>query len=293
MYKKVLLLLDGSELAEVVFHYARELSGRLGIELELLQVVSPREVEQLPMRRAYVESKAKELCTDAAPDAAGQCVVARGSVVVGDPAEEILKYIAEHDVELVMMSTHGQSGVRQFSLGGVANKVVHASQEPVWLVPSDLREEVIADTLANRPLVVPLSGSEISEAAIHHALRVVEQRAAESEIVLVQAIPEVSTTSASLSQVKDREEVMRRSEAYLEGVAKSIRQTGLTARTVLLQGEPAEAVIEFLKKEPAQLVVMATRGRTGLSRMVFGSVTEDVIHMLKKTPMLLVSGAEE
>ena len=61
----------------------------------------------------------------------------------------------------------------------------------------------------------------------------------------------------------------------------------------MLHGDPAASIIEFLKEEPAQLIVMATRGRRGLSKMVFGSVTEEVIHSIKKTPMLLVSGVEE
>jgi len=56
----------------------------------------------------------------------------------------------------------------------------------------------------------------------------------------------------------------------------------------MLIGEPAPTIIQFLKDNPAQLISMATRGHTGLSRMVFGSVTENVIHLVKKTPMLLV-----
>jgi nucleotide-binding universal stress UspA family protein len=62
MYKTMLVLLDGSELAEVVFKYARELSGRLSLDLELLHVCTPAESEQLPMRRAYMERMAEVLC---------------------------------------------------------------------------------------------------------------------------------------------------------------------------------------------------------------------------------------
>ncbi len=253
------------------------------------------------MRRAYVQHMAELLCTSAGETAptdstAGsleECVQARGTVVVGDAAEEILRYIDETDVDLVMMSTHGRSGRKAFSLGAVANKVVHASKVPVWLVPSELREEVISDTLANRPIVIPLSGSQMSEAAIPHARRVVEQREADSEIVLVHAFPPPSTTVASLATIEERDHELKRMGTYLDLQAESIRQSGIAARTVMLHGDPAESIIEFLKDEPAQLVIMATRGRRGLSKMVFGSVTEEVIHSIKKTPMLLVSGVEE
>jgi len=180
MYKTMLVLLDGSELAEVVLEDAQELSGRLHIDLELLQVCDPHEAEQLPMRRAYMERMTETMCTRAeeimsrraAESLAEECIRAQGNVVVGDPAEEILKYVDENDIDLVMMSTHGRSGFSHWDLGSVAHKVVHASHGPIWLVPSEIREEVILDTLPTRTLVVPLSGSKQSEAVIPHAVAV-------------------------------------------------------------------------------------------------------------------------
>ena len=193
MYKNMLVLLDGSELAEVVFKYAQELSARLNLDLELLHVCTPGEAEQLPMRRAYMEHMAEVLCAGAeqiryslSDESVAGCVRARGTVVVGYPAEEILKYVDANDVDLILMSTHGHSGIKEWDdVGGVASKVLHASRVPVWLVPSELRDEIVSDTLPKRPLVVPLSGSKMAEAAIPHALNVARQRGAESEIVLL------------------------------------------------------------------------------------------------------------
>jgi hypothetical protein len=91
---------------------------------------------------------------------------------VGDPAEEILACVDDRDIDLVMMSTHGRSGISRWDLGCVATKMVHGSHVPVWLVPSELREEVILDVLPNRTLVVPLSGSKQSETVIAHAAAV-------------------------------------------------------------------------------------------------------------------------
>ena len=93
-------------------------------------------------------------------------------------------------------------------------------------------------------------------------------------------------------QLREREEAYAKFKEYLEGVAESIRADGFAARTEVLLGEPAESIIAFLKANPPQLICMATRGKSGLSKFVFGSVTENVIHLIKKTPMLLVSGAE-
>ncbi len=92
----------------------------------------------------------------------------------------------------------------------------------------------------------------------------------------------------SRSALQYREEHRARMKAYLDGVAELVREDGLAASGEVLLGDPATSIIEFLREHPAQLIAMATRGHTGLSRMVFGSVTESVIHLIKKTPMLLV-----
>ena len=295
MYKKMVVLLDGSELAEVVFKYAQELSGRLHIDVELLNVCDPKEADQLPMRRAYMERMAEELCAEAEAirakyrkDAAAECIQARGHVVVGYPAEKILEYIEENDIDLVMMSTHGSSGIKAWDLGSVANKVIHASRVPIWLVPSELREEIITDTLAGRNLVVPLSASKRSGAAVPHAIDIIKQRGAEAEIVLVHAVEglNINLTRAALQVLEEQRAEMK---AYLETVAQRVREAGVSVRTVVLTGDPAESIIAYLRENPAQLLAMATRGHSGLSRMIFDSVTESVIHLVKKTPLLLVS----
>ncbi len=298
MYKKMAVLLDGSELAEVVFEYAQELAGRLHLDIELLHVCTPAESDQLPMRRAYIEQKAEMLCARAEEtrrrhdgEALQACIHARGTVACGYPAEEILNYIDENEIDLVLISTHGSSGIRAWDLGDVANKVVHASKVPVWLVPSELRDEVLADTLPQRRLIVPLSGTKESEAVIPHVIDLITQRAAGGEVVLVHVFdpPNYILSRAALNAIDaDRARI----KEYLESVAAPMREQGLDVSTEVLSGTAPDAIIAFLKENPSQLLAMATRGRTGFSRMIFGSVAESLIHLIKVTPMLLVSGAE-
>lgn len=298
MYRRMLVLLDGSELSEVVFKYAQVLSGRLGMDLELLHVASPQEAEQMPMRRVYIEHMAASLCARAeeirsssGAEAIGQCIMARGSVAVGDATEEILKYLKSNQIDLVMMATRGRSGVRGPGLGGVANKVVHASHVPVWLVPAELREEIVSDTLPKRTLVIPLSGSKMSEAAIPYGLGIAAQRGADTEFVLLHVLTEKSV-SYSVQAIKELEGEKARMHAYLDRVAEGMRAAGHEARTEVLYGEPATAIINYVMDNPPQLIAMATKGKQGLSRAIFGSVAEGVVQMLKKTPMLLVPAPE-
>jgi nucleotide-binding universal stress UspA family protein len=281
MYLRALVLLDGSELAEVVFRYASELTGRLHVELDLLHVCEPQNAGQLPMRRAYIEQKLEALRASAdeigsryGRDTMGQSMQPRGGVIVGDPAEEIIKYVAQGDVDLVMMCSHGSSGVKTWDLGNVATKVIHNVSVPVWLVPSQMKKEIITDTLSKRNMVIPLSGSKPSEAVIAHGIGIAERRGAESDVVLLHVL------TAGENEAEMRE--------YLEAKVQSAIGRGLTARSELLRGDPATAIVEYVTSQPTQLLVMATGGHSGPSKKVFGSVTENVIHLVKETPLLLV-----
>ncbi|MBE9501654.1 MAG: universal stress protein, partial [Chloroflexi bacterium] len=97
MYKRMLVPLDGSELAEAVFVYAKELAGRLDLDVILLHVCSPEEHQLLPMHRAYVERAAElvkrqseEVQEKTGIQPGHKAIEARGEVAVGHPAEEIL-----------------------------------------------------------------------------------------------------------------------------------------------------------------------------------------------------------
>lgn len=291
MYKRMVVLLDGSKLAEVVFQYAQELAGRLGLDLELLHVALPQEAEYLPMKLIYMDHMAQVLCAGAeeirsrAEGAhARRCIQAKGTVVTGDPADEILKYVRKNDNDLVMMATRGGSGIkRQWALGSVAYKVVHAAKIPIWLVPSELREEVVVDSLPRRRMVIPLSGTTASEAVVPHALAIARQYGSQNELVLVWA----DIRAARFSEYQRLRKPM---EDYLNRIAESIREAGFDARVDILEGPPAKSIIEFVKNNPTQLVAMATRGHGGFNRMVFGSVAESLIQSIKVTPMLLVPG---
>jgi nucleotide-binding universal stress UspA family protein len=296
MYKKMLVILDGSKLAEVVFSYAQELAARLNLCLELLNVCTTQEIGQLPMRRAYIEHMAEVLQkkADAIRSQSGQSitceVAAKGTVVVGYPSEEILKYIDENNVDLLMLATHGSSGIKSWNLGSVANQVVHASKIPVWIVPSELNEAVIYDTLPKRTMVIPLDGSKLSEGVVPYAVSIAKQRGAESEIIVLYV--ENYQEARSLLEIKQIKENRERIQKYLEEIVKRIKDQGIPARSDVLMGEPAFAIIDYLKENPPQLIAMATHAHSGLSKMVFGSVTENVLQMIKRTPMLLVRPKE-
>ena len=136
MYQRILVPLDGSDRAELALPFAEELAAKLGSEIILLCVSDSAEAEDYAKHEIYLEQiteavkrAAKKLLTN--PE---QKVSIRSAVTIGLPAQEIVDYAEQVAVSLIIMATHGRTGVSRWALGSVAEKVMRASTRPVLLV---------------------------------------------------------------------------------------------------------------------------------------------------------------
>jgi nucleotide-binding universal stress UspA family protein len=296
----MLVALDGSKIAEVVFSYARELSGRLGMDLDLLHVCTEDEAHQLPMCQAYIEHMAEILKTQSEEIRSKEGtdkkhVNATAKTVVGYPAEEILKYAEENNVDTIMLATHGSSGIRRWGLGSIAEKVIHAANVPVWLIPAGLHQDILYDKMAQRSLLVPLDGSKLAEEVIPHVIALAEQRGVKTTVALITVSKPVNVKLSDEDKEligKDIESMPTTGELYLKKIANQIRDAGLETEYEPLVGDPAEEIVRYAASYQPMLIVMSTHGRSGFSRFVFGSVTENVLHRLQKTPMFLIRSSQ-
>jgi nucleotide-binding universal stress UspA family protein len=289
MYHKMLVLLDGSKTAEVVLGYAQQLSARLNISLELLHVCSPQEAEQLPVLQAYLghlaeslSKKAAEIRASIGDQSAGPEVKAQAKVLVGYPAEEILHYADHNNIDIIMLSTHGRSGIRVWDIGNVANKVIHASKVSILMVPSGISQDAFYDKLPKRNMIVPLDGTRLSESVIPHAVSLARQTGAKFDITFVHVDDPHRRPSGEKTDIT----------SYLNNIVAQIEYESINAGAVLLKGDTAETLVNFIENNPAHLVVMSTHAHKGLTTMVFSSVTESVMHMVKKAPVLIVKQME-
>lgn len=305
MYKKMLVVLDGSQLAEIVFPYAKELAGRLDIDVILLHVYSQVTGSYAPMYKAYIESTAENIRTQArqVQQSLGTLkdtkpVEVRGEVVMGYHADEILRFAEENAVDLIMMASHGRSGAQRWSIGSVADKILRAARVPVWLVHADA-EKVPYDQWPSRTLLVPLSGSDVSAIIIPHAKALAKQKGAPLAVVLMQVVeppitpsyysPELTGIPLNWGQFVEQEIARGKKAAqeYLTDVEKQFREAGINASSLVLTGKPAEEIVTYAGKNPFTVVIMATHGRTGLSRLVYGSVAQSVLYGITN-PMVLI-----
>jgi len=312
MYKRMLVPLDGSELSEVVFPYAKELAGRLDLDVVLLHVCSPEECELTPLHRAYIEHKAEilkrqseEVQQKTGVGPGGRAVQVRGELAVGYPAEEILRYAEENDIDLILMATHGRSGIRRWVMGSVAEKVLRASKVPVWLVRAGIPEAIVYDKWPRRMILVPLDGSELAERVLPHVEALAKQRGAELvEVVLLMVCepaalgyyPPSARFETPGGAVHVMPEEYARAEAakqklrageYLAGVEKRLKDAGLKVRSEVRVGEPATQIIDYANMTPFNLIVMSTHARSGVGRWAYGSVAAKVLQGIT-SPIFLV-----
>ena len=306
MYKRMLVPLDGSELAEVVFTYAKELAGRLGLDVILLYVGHPAACEFTPMRRAYIERAAgivrrqsKMIQKRVGIQSGGKPVEVRGELATGYPAEEILRYADENAVDLILMATHGRSGLKRWVMGNVADKILRASKVPVWLVRAGIPEETPYDKWPKITILVTLDGSELAESVLPHAEVLAKQRGTKPDVVLLRVCepsttpayyaPELSGVPLNWGEYAQQETARCKQEAkeYLARMEKRLKDSHISVRSEVLVGKAADEIVDYANKNPFNLIVMATHGRSGLSRWVYSSVAENVLQGVS-SPILLI-----
>jgi len=310
VYQRMLVLLDGSELAEVVLPFAKELAARLNLEVILLQVYGPMGRDFVPVHRAYIERAADKIkrqvkdiqnALDIPPDE--RKVKVRAELADGYYAEEILRFAEEKAVDLILMASHGRSGIRRWRMGSVADKVLRASKVPVLFIRAGVEDAVPYDEWPSKTILVPLDGSETAESALPHAESLARQRATEPVTVnFIRACdppiapsyysPELSGVPLNWGEFMEQEMALSKQSAaeYLDKIAKQFEDNGIKTQSAVLVGKAADEIIDYASKNPFSIIVMTTHGRSGLSRLVFGSVTESVLQAVSNPILLTKTG---
>ncbi len=140
-------------------------------------------------------------------------------------------------------------------------------------------------------ILVPLDGSQFAEAALKDVRTVVEGRKVDKVFLVRVVEPLIIDVKDYLGAERMREAEDRleaSAKSYLEGVAAGLRKEGIPVETrLVVDGEPAEKILDTAGEEKVELIVMSTHGRTGFKRWVFGSVANRVL-VHSSVPVLMV-----
>ena len=301
MYKRIVVPLDGSKLAEAPLDYAVWLAHKSAAELQLMHVYNNR----VPAVSRYLGNRIertmrRSVLAYRAP------VNVKPVIAAGDAATQITKHVEDNDVDLIIMSTHGRSGIKRWMMGSVADKVVRYSNRPVRLIKS-FESKVPDSEEYDKKVLVLLDGSELSEQILPYAAYHAGLSGGELILLNVCEPPDVApavtyhlipphdyppTRPLQWGKYVEEETERRKKECqvYLNDLTEKFRQRNLKVRFAAPFGNAVDEILRFLEDNPVSLVAMTTRGRSGISRWVFGSVAEKVL-LASPSPVLLIRPA--
>ncbi len=309
MYRRVLVPLDGSEVAMQALPYAAMLAKALSAKMALLEVVSPvpRELMDRASRQyedgepGYpqsaqqwdaVQAKGRQAAAKRLDDAAHPLrqsgLQVDTLVVENDPADGITQEASREPDTLIAISTHGRSGIGRWVLGSVTDKVVRLADGPVLVVRA--HESPAQEPKIDR-VILALDGSEASEKAVPHAAQIAKGLGV--GITLLRSITPLVYGDAYVEYIPAwnddlYQDVAKDVKDYLDKMAKRGRDEGvMSVRESAPDGYAASVVLDEVGAEGDKLVVMATHARSGVGRLVLGSVADRVVRH-STGPVLLV-----
>lgn len=200
----------------------------------------------------------------------------------GDRAGAISDLAAEVKADLIVMTTHGRTGMSRWIIGSVTERVMHDAPCPVLAVraQSDCLPDRSTNGVANR-ILVPLDGSELAELALGPALAIAKRVGGELILFRVaQPQDEVAAPAQDERMIETQESV----GSYQDRIAAACQEHGVSTTTITVTSSGsgaasiANAILDFAVAQQINLIAISTHGRSGLRRWVYGSVTEKVLH---------------
>jgi nucleotide-binding universal stress UspA family protein len=298
MYTRMLIPLDGSKVAEQVLPYARFLAKALAIPVELLEVVDPEALALLsnPRQGRYVDTVLAEGIESSKNylEAIGrsfQGAKVKSLVEKGKAEDVVIEKAAADKNTLIVMATHGRSGIQRWLLGSVADKVLHGATNHVLLVRANDGGKTDGEA-ALKTVIVPLDGSPLAEQVLPYVVELAKK--VKLELVLMRAYalpPAISAEDYGFYSADLLDHLEAEARDYLAEKMNGVKQKGVeNVTSVVNTGYGAEEIITLGRHTPDNFIAMSTHGRSGIQRWVLGSVTDRVVRH-SGDPVLIVRSA--
>lgn len=296
MIRQILAPLDGSPLAEGVLPHLVALCRALDSHATLLRVVASARKNRArlavsALRSRMMRAEAGAYLREVARRLQDVGLTATVSLLEGDPASRILEYVRHEDVDLILLSSHGQSGLAEWGMSSVVQKVIMHAFAPVLLVRAfGTSSQGRLDTLRYRRIMVPVDGSQRAECALPLAEALANVHGASlllSHVVAEPEVPRRMPLRAEERRLADRLTASNREDAerYLEGLRSRL---SADVRVHLRVGaNPAVALHDLMRAEEIDLVVLSAHGYSGGMRWPYGSVALNLL-FYGTAPLMMV-----
>ncbi len=279
MFKHIMVPLDGSLLAERAIAPAVSIAEAMSAHLTFLRVVPQfailaadpmlyeemnrlGEDESISYLRATVEEHNLPVPVDVICE-------------TGQPADTIIQYAEQHDVDLIIMSSHGRSGLNRWVYGSVAERVLR--QGPC--ATAIINARAVHELPEKRKILVPLDGSELAERALEPGRELAKAMEADLYLLRVTTSAHQMLETVSMQEVfsEIQEKEVKEADDYLKSKYVDAAGNNVFSEVVLAEVSVAETIVDYAADREVDMIVMSSHGRTGLQRWVYGSVAEKVL----------------
>ncbi len=286
--ERLLLATDGSQFSEGAIREAIKLAKRCSSKLSALSVIetNPEYETIAPQLLEKAEKSAQEHLGSVKEQAKKEGVDCTTSILEGqDSFNYISDEAAKNKISMIIMGRRGRSGLKRLMMGSVTSRVIGHAPCNVLVVPKAARVEF-------KSIVVATDGSKYSLSAASEAIGLAKQN--KSELTAISVVPselmtptDLDFTMAHKELIADKE--MHVAEKNVKAVKEAAEKEGVAVKAFVMSGRPADAIIEIARDRKADLIVLGSHGRTGLEKLLMGSVAERVI-VLSSCAVLVVKG---
>ena len=299
MFKRLIIPLDGSRLSEAVLPTAIFLAQKLNASVTLVHVIernAPKQVHGEPHLSEIAEAEAYFETVRSRFPAEIHVDTHVHPVAIADVGQSIVEHAHEFESDLVMMCTHGRSGLRKMLFGSIAQQVV-AARVPVLLVHP--QQGVAAPVPSGGRFLIPLDGTEVREAGLPAARELAHCCGASLQLLMVvptlHTLSGVESTSRILLPATTKEMLAQETEDaknYLHQWIVRLRGKGAEVSARIRRGDATESIIEEAESLDASLIVMGTSARAGMDAFWSGSVAPKISERTH-LPVLLIPGKRD
>lgn len=287
MFRRILVPLDGTRRAEEAIPFARELATAPDAQLFLLHV---EPTSAAVMDEIAIDNRLETIAADLRASGVKSHIITE----FGKAAPAIASAADLDKIDVIVLAPESRGMLEGLRRPSVTANVLARTSAPVLVVPPTAsRESPKLLAFGGAQVIVPLDGSPLAERALPLALRLA--RRYDRPLLLLRVIPPVQVIAAgpeTYPLVRDTYDIeIREAQEYLATMRERLERTeNVQAQTMFHQGMAAEVILALAETKPGSVLVMSTHGRTGLARLVLGSVTLAVARKAK-IPLAIVPAA--
>lgn len=286
--ERLLLATDSSEFSEGAIREAIRMAKRCGSKLTAISVIetNPEFESTAPQVLEKMEKEVRGHLNSVQSRAKQEGVACEIAVHEG---EDSYKYIVDEAVAqkstMIIMGRRGKKGFRRLVMGSTTSWTIGHAPCSVLVVPRNAQVDF-------KSIVVATDGSPHSAAAASEAIGIAKRNSAKLTVIAVVPADIAMPTDidfAAIQREKLADQEMQVAEKNARAVKDAAQKAGVDAQAFVMSGKPADAIMEIAKDKAADLVVVGSHGRTGLDRLLMGSVAERVI-VLSSCAVLAAKG---